>query len=77
MAKQLPLEKAGLKMLQNTEALNIDTILEMLAGWAKHCADSGDSNTASDAAFVDAVVEAVTRHETRHPNRQRHSPKQS
>ena len=62
--RRLPVSLLELDELHDDEALNIDTVLEMCAGWA---VESGREK------FKRAATSAMLRHQSRHPNRPIHS----
>jgi len=75
----LPLSLSSLSLLQDSEPLNVDTVLELCEGWRRESAAAaegggGGGGGGGEQAFVNAVGEAMERHEERHPNRPVHKP---
>jgi len=67
-ARQLPLSGLSLEELESTEALNIDTVCEMCAGWRIEVDKGGEVKE----GWRKAAVKAMLRHQDRHPNRVLH-----
>ena len=68
----LPLSLSHLALLQDSEPLNVDTVLEMCVSWRSNVNDTKAGEEYDDTPFVDAVTTAMLRHEERHPNRPVH-----
>ncbi|GMI03516.1 hypothetical protein TrRE_jg8340 [Triparma retinervis] len=68
-AAQLPLTSLGLEELVSTEALNIDTVLEMCGMWRMNVS----KGEGVGEGWRKAAVKAMLMHEERHPNRTLHN----
>ncbi len=86
---RLPLDALNVSDLGSDEALNIDTVLEMVQRWWYNCGNDAiqtpSSRSSSDnmrsKLFVDAAARALLTHRNRHPNRtihhqSQHAPKE-
>lgn len=77
-AARLPMEELRTEGLDNSEALNVDTVLELMVCWWDAVDGSVDGvlvNGEEDTmrrCFVEAATSAMVSHEDRHPNRPLH-----
>lgn len=65
---KLPLDVLNVSDLKSDEALNIDTVMEMMQRWWMNCSKDG----ASKKAFIDASARSMLTHRNRHPVRTIH-----
>jgi hypothetical protein len=65
---KLPLDALNVSDLKSDEALNIDTVMEMIQRWWVNCSKEGPSKK----AFVDASARSMLTHRNRHPVRTIH-----
>lgn len=82
---RLPLDALNVSDLGSDEALNIDTVLEMVQRWWYNCGNdamhspnprSSSSDNMGSKFFVDAAARALLTHRNRHPNRTIHQQSQ-
>ena len=78
-AARLPMDELKVEGLETNEALNVDTVLEMMVSWwdkvdrRVHVGnDDDDDGTTFRRCFIAAASAAMVSHEDRHPNRAIH-----
>ena len=75
-AVRLPMDQLRVEGLRSSEALNVDTVLELMERWWDGvdglAEGSGDDGDCLRRCFLDAALGAMCSHEDRHPNRPVH-----
>ena len=75
-AFRLPMDQLRVEGLRSSEALNVDTVLELMERWWDGvdglAEGSGDDGDCLRRCFLDAALGAMRSHEDRHPNRPVH-----